>query len=479
MLNDFLKHVSGGLLFSSDGSHKVADMLFELPPKTNDSENYFIVSLLTQTNQSIALELSLLLAQGTHVPLPVTLHLSEINALLNYLKPNIIVCGHPSLLKKAQRTAYVQETKAIVILYNNFIQSLKPIQSKGIATDDIHQHRIAAGIISSGSSGKRKLVFHTLENIAEAYTTFSKYPFFEEGKTYLHLLPFHFSASRKMLYSALVAGMRVVLPGPHLSVVQAIERFQPSLTAVVPSQLQPLGLHLKEAGLSSIQVVCGGAYVSTTIVNKFLRNRWTIIPVYGLTETCSLGTVHTGAPHKPLNAGYPVAGLEVKTDAEGQILLRGKSVAARAYTISEGAAVSLQDGQGWYATGDTGYLDGDGWLYVTGRIENRFTDMQGHRIQPEVLEHWVMERFDVQDAIYLPCGHQYVLVLAAHSASTIEHVPVSIKQTLLDSPPSTLFTIHAYSILPDISPYLTDSGKINRHKLRQAISEQKLTLHPW
>jgi acyl-CoA synthetase (AMP-forming)/AMP-acid ligase II len=104
-----------------------------------------------------------------------------------------------------------------------------------------------------------------------------------------------------------------------------------------------------------------------------------IIPCYGLTETVCFATASPQNDVRPGSAGRP-AGIEVRIfrgdlqplppHTTGEIALRGASVTTGGYKFGPpGAADAFLD-DGWFMTGDVGYLDDDGYLHITGRLKN-------------------------------------------------------------------------------------------------------------
>lgn len=90
---------------------------------------------------------------------------------------------------------------------------------------------------------------------------------------------------------------------------------------------------------------------------------------YGLTEAASVCTVNSGRAHEPGSAGKPIDNTAVKiidkVDGKGEICIKSESVFS-GYTDG----TSPVTGDGWLKTGDVGYLDEEGFLYVSGRKAN-------------------------------------------------------------------------------------------------------------
>ena len=136
-----------------------------------------------------------------------------------------------------------------------------------------------------------------------------------------------------------------------------------SHVSLVPTQLARLldtwGDHPPPASLRCVLV--GGANAPSALVERALESGWPIALTYGMTETTS--QVATATPKqvraKPGSVGKPLPGAKVRVSGEGEILVRGPTLAVP------------PDADGWYRTGDYGRLDDDGDLWVTGRTSDR------------------------------------------------------------------------------------------------------------
>ncbi len=142
--------------------------------------------------------------------------------------------------------------------------------------------------------------------------------------------------------------------------------------ALVPTMLRQL---LRERGdalapAHSRCVLVGGDAVPRALLERALDLRYPIALTYGLTEASS--QVCTAPPalvrEKPGTVGWPLKGVDIRVrQASGEILVRGPTVSA-GYVDDE---VPLAVRDGWLATGDVGHVDGDGHLWVMGRLFDR------------------------------------------------------------------------------------------------------------
>ena len=183
---------------------------------------------------------------------------------------------------------------------------------------------------------------------------------------------------------ALVA--RAVLLGSRLVAVGAFEAAAAS--ALIDGRGRPEGVAVTHASVVPTQLLrlldardgtppppsfrcalVGGAAAPAALVSRAHASGWPIALTYGLTEAAS--QVATAPPElvrrKPGTAGKPLAGTEVRIAADGEILVRGATL-ADGYV---GGGGPLVDEQGWLHTGDLGRLDADDDLWVTGRRIDR------------------------------------------------------------------------------------------------------------
>ncbi|WP_321333716.1 AMP-dependent synthetase/ligase [uncultured Bacteroides sp.] len=119
---------------------------------------------------------------------------------------------------------------------------------------------------------------------------------------------------------------------------------------------------------------------------------------YGLTESTATVACTWKTGYEIGSVGQVMPGLELKIGENNEILLRGKTITKGYYKKSEATAATI-DAEGWFHTGDAGYLK-DGLLYLTERIKDLFKTSNGKYIAPQALEtKLVVDRFIDQIAI--------------------------------------------------------------------------------
>ena len=190
-------------------------------------------------------------------------------------------------------------------------------------------------------------------------------------------------------------GILAKLPQPKLEKLLKI----PFLSGFIKRKLRKgLGLHRARA------IVSGAAPLLDSQREWFRSIDIPITNGYGMTENCAI-TTQLPAPisNKPGSVGIPQPEVDIKIDPKtSEIMMRGPFVMVGYYKQPELTAQVLQDG--WLRTGDQGYLDNDGFLYITGRVKDIFKTSKGKYIEPLVLESYFADIVDFEQMCIVGLG---------------------------------------------------------------------------
>src|SRR5262245_3793854 len=134
--------------------------------------------------------------------------------------------------------------------------------------------------------------------------------------------------------------------------------------------------------------ICGGAPLGSDVVDFFQRLGIPVYQGYGLTETSPVVATNTPRHHRRGSVGRPLPGVQVRISGSGrtgEIETKGLHVMKGYYRRPE--LKEAIDADGWLHTGDLGYLDRDGYLFVTGRLKDLIVLASGKKVQPDEVEH--------------------------------------------------------------------------------------------
>jgi long-chain acyl-CoA synthetase len=131
--------------------------------------------------------------------------------------------------------------------------------------------------------------------------------------------------------------------------------------------------------------ISGAAALSKEVGEWFQSVGLLILEGYGLTETSAGATVNRPDAYKLGTVGFPFPGCEVKIAEDGEVLIKGPNVMRGYHNLPEETAAALV-GDGWFASGDIGEIDDDGFLRITDRKKDLFKTSGGKYIAPTHIE---------------------------------------------------------------------------------------------
>lgn len=264
-------------------------------------------------------------------------------------------------------------------------------------------------MFTSGTTGKSKGVMLSHRNLAENATCFDmKIP---PRTTALSVLPIHHAYCLTMDFlKGLSIGADICINDSLLRVAKNIKLFQPNMVLMVPLMIEtmakkledaeglPVDLVKKEVFGEQFTTICsGGAYLNPAYIDLFAKYGVTIQQGYGMTECSPVISTNVSWNIRKDSVGQLIPNCEAKT-VEEELWVRGSSVMMGYYKMPEETAQTLTE-DGWLRTGDLGYVDQEGFVYLTGRKKNLIITKNGENVSPEELENKIGEHRLVQEIL--------------------------------------------------------------------------------
>ena len=211
----------------------------------------------------------------------------------------------------------------------------------------------------------------------------------------------------------------------------------------------------------------GGAALRAETEEFWNRLGFAVIQGYGLTETTSLVSVNHPFKIGRGSIGKILDGREVKLDQNGEILVRGKSVAA-GYWDKSGLHPLADDDDGWYRTGDLGAMDAEGSLYFRGRSKDMIVTPAGMNVYPADLEAALRHQPEVADCLVFGLedggnAEPFAVLLLRDAAADAGAVVERANQTLAEYQ-----RIRRWWVWPDTDFPRTGTGKPQAANIRHA-----------
>ncbi|MFI6638220.1 AMP-dependent synthetase/ligase [Streptomyces sp. NPDC050504] len=174
-----------------------------------------------------------------------------------------------------------------------------------------------------------------------------------------------------------------------------------------------------ELGGNLRYAISGGSPLDRGLNLFFYAAGINIYEGYGLTETTAAATIIPPLSPRPGTVGLPVPGTSVRIADDGEVLIKGGIVFGAYWNNPEATDAVLDDG--WFATGDIGSLDSDGYLTITGRKKDLIVTSGGKNVSPAVLEDRLRSRPPVGQCMVVGDNRSYVAALVTLDPEAVAH----------------------------------------------------------
>ncbi len=332
---------------------------------------------------------------------------------------------------------------------NDLIKKGKSLIRKGnteAQETPIDKHATKILIFTSGTTGNAKGVCLSHHNICTNIMSVSRIVKIKSRDRVLSILPLHHT------YECTLGFLKILYSGACITycdglryIYKNIGEYHPSVVVTVPLLLEKISqkieasikenlpARLKEKiknmsfndALKSLPFyimavikrkvknsmggrlhtfIVGAAGIDGEVIDRLGIMGVRVLQGYGLTECAPLLTGNSDFFMKSESAGLPIPGVEIRIDNPnsegiGEIVARGENIMSGYYNDREATDEVIKDG--WFHTGDLGYLDSDGFIYITGRIKNVIITKNGKNIYPEEIESRLYSNRLVADCIII------------------------------------------------------------------------------
>ncbi len=186
-------------------------------------------------------------------------------------------------------------------------------------------------------------------------------------------------------------------------------------------------------------IATGAAPISPDLVKWYWAIGLVMLEGYGQTESSGILSVNLPGRNKTGSVGPVVPGIEIEIGPDGEILARGPLVFRGYWNDPQKTAETVREG--WLHTGDVGRLDGDGFLWITGRIKDIIVTAGGKNVSPAAIENGLKFSPHISDAIVVGDRRRYLTALVMIDRENVERfaqenrVPFSDFASLCAAPP--------------------------------------------
>ena len=319
-----------------------------------------------------------------------------------------------------------------ILSYSNLLEEGRKLREEGnrdYEKIEIDREAVSILLFTSGTTNISKGVLLSQKNICSNIQAIASYVQMFPTDTLLSFLPIHhtFECTITFLFGiyfgvtvAFCDGLKyiqknmneykvtvfvavpLVLENIHKKVWKGIEeqgkKGLMKTMVVVTKVLSKIGIDLRKKVFQPIidnfggrlrVVFVGSAPLDKKIIHGFNDFGVDLIQGYGLTETSPVVSAETDKEKRPGSIGLPLFNVDVKIEnpdekGVGEILVKGPSVMLGYYENEEATKKAMHDG--WFSTGDYGYLDKDGFLYICGRKNDVIVLKNGKNVYPQELE---------------------------------------------------------------------------------------------
>ena len=440
-----------------------------------------IAAILSENNIDFIILLFALWKSGV-VPVPINIRLndSETNNLVTVLKPSFIFTD-----QDIDKQITYQDAEIISIMSYYDIPGKVELPTNNDITQkvkdlDFDENSMALILFTSGTSGSPKGVSLSFHNLRASFDNSNTVLNYDTDDKWIASLPFYHIGGFSIITRTLLSGTSVIIPASlnTKDLADTITSSKPTLLSLVSTQLRRfIDLGIKPNDELKC-VLLGGGYIEASLVDEAIKNGWPIAKVYGSTETSSLITFNDCQKdrHKKLSDGKPLVNNQIFIVNERKELLSPNNIGEIA-TKSECCAkgyyynpteTDKKFKDGIYYTGDSGYIDDEGYLFINARM-NDLIISGGENINPLEIENVLLEYPGIHNAAVFGLEDDewgYIVSAAIITEPGLHISEAEIKKFLLKR--ISAFKIPKKYYFINEFP-MSQLGKVQKEKLKEII----------
>ena len=413
--------------------------------------------------------ISILNGVGIAVPLDKGLPEQEIILSLNRSLTDAIIFdkSYAEIMKKIQNMNSTSVKQFICMdsisvpsfeSFNNLINKGKELLNNGnteYLNAEIDPEKLSILLFTSGTTSLAKAVMLSHKNICSNIYAMQRFIKIYDTDVNMAFLPFHHTFGSTALLLFLAHGVTNVFCDGLRHIQKNLKEYKVSIFVCVPLLLEAMYVQIqkeidKKGKRSTVEkglkisnsllkigidvrrklfkeiidnlggnlrfIVSGAAAIDKKVAEGFNNFGITTIQGYGLTETSPVLIAENKYNIRYGSVGTPLCNVEIKIDEPneqgiGEIIARGPNVMLGYYNNEEATKEVLIDG--WFHTGDLGFIDKDGYIFITGRKKNVIVLKNGKNIYPEELESLINNLIYVSESMVFGLPKDDDLLLSA------------------------------------------------------------------
>ncbi len=497
------------------------------------------VAILSENRPEWAIaDLATMLIGGVVVPLHTTFNPKAILTILNHCKAKILVVSNSDFLNKVLLgQKYLKHLEKIIVLENLTATQKEILSNKVIGWNAILKHNqgvkhkkifldpdeICSIIYTSGTTGAPKGVALSHRNFLSDVEAVADVIPVKHNDVFLSFLPLSHVLERlagyymPLCYGATIAyaesvkylpcNLKEVKPTVLICVPRIFEKFHDAIWDKInkSGKLQKkfflwtlkqkkgsfnygMGDLIafqkirKQMGGKIRLAISGGASLNEKVGKFFSKIGIPVLEGYGLTETSPVIAANREKDFKFGTVGKVLPGVKVKISDTKEVLVKGPNVFCQ-YFDNKKKTKQVFDKDGWFCTGDMGFIDNEGFLTIIGRGREMIVTSGGKNIWPEKIENLLNDDKFIVQSIVVGNSKKFISALIVPDWQEIEiylksnNLPLKDHQALTKN--SEILKMFQQRIDEKINPKLNDFEKIKKFKLiPQEFSQEQEELTP-